>query len=261
MSSICLIRSGHLGDVIMTEPIGRFFQSQYDEVYLATDFTQAKLLIGDSYTDFIKLGELGSYPINFDKKITLNYELSPQSNYIQGYANSANIVLEDTIPKVNSDWKKILSDDYILIAPYTSYWVYSMRNWGEENFMTLKKKIEDEYKIKVVTLNKEYSFTEMLSLIMHCKLLIGNDSAPGIIAQCFGIKSLIIFGATHPKYVLFNKNSKEIFTDLDCIGCRHISRHTEIECASPLCMTELTVESVFNSVSITLKTILKHEGI
>lgn len=257
MSRICLIRSGHLGDVIMTEPIGRFFQSQYDEVYLATDFIRAKLLIGDSYTDFIKFSELESCTINFDKQIILNYELSPQSNYIEGYANSANIILEDKIPKVNSDWQNILNEDYVLIAPHTSHWVHSMRNWGEENFMNLKRKIEEEHKIKVVVLNKEYSFTDMLSLIRHCKLLIGNDSAPGIIAQCFNVKSVIIFGATHPKYVFFNQNAKAVFTDIDCIGCRHISRHTEIECGSPFCMTELTVENVFNSISPTLKTILK----
>ena len=58
----------------MTEPIGRFFHSQYDEVYLATDFIQAKLLIGDSYTEFIKFSELESCSIKFDKKI-MNYKI------------------------------------------------------------------------------------------------------------------------------------------------------------------------------------------
>jgi ADP-heptose:LPS heptosyltransferase len=257
MSSICLIRSGHLGDVIMTEPIGRFFQSQFDEVYLATDFIQAKLLIGDSYTDFIKFNELESCTIKFDRQIILNYELSPQSNYIEGYANSANIILEDNIPKVKADWQNILNEDYVLIAPHTSHWVYSMRNWGEENFMNLKSRIEREYNIRVVNLNKEYSFTEMLSLIRHCKMLIGNDSAPGIIAQCFNVKSAIIFGATHPKHVFFNKNAIAIFRDIDCIGCRHISRHTEIECGSPFCLSKLTVENVISSISPMLKTILQ----
>lgn len=257
MSSICLIRSGHLGDVIMTEPIGRFFQSQFDEVYLATDFIQAKLLIGDSYTDFIKFSELESCTIKFDRRIILNYELSPQSNYIEGYANSANIILEDKIPKVKADWQNILNEDYILIAPHTSHWVYSMRNWGTENFNHLKEKIEKEHDIRVIVLENKYSFTEMLSLIRHCKMVIGNDSAPGIIAQCFNVKSAIIFGTTHPKYVFFNQNAKAIFREIDCIGCRHISRHTEIECASPFCLSEITVASVFNSISPTLKTILK----
>lgn len=257
MSKICLIRSGHLGDVIMTEPIGRFFQSLYDEVYLATDFIQAKLLIGDSYTDFIKLSECETCNTEFDRKILLNYELSPNSNYIEGYANSANIILEDKIPKVKSDWPNLLEENYILIAPHTSHWVYAMRNWGEDNFMKLKNRIENEHKIRVVILNKEYSFTDMLSLIRHCKMLIGNDSAPGIIAQCFNVKSVIIFGATHPKYVFFNQNATSIFRDIDCIGCRHISRHTEIECGSPFCLTELAIETVFNFINPTLKAILQ----
>ncbi len=259
MNKICLIRSGHLGDVIMTEPIGRFFNSQYDEVYLATDFIQAKLLIGNSFTDFIKFSELENCNIKFDKKIILNYELSPNSDYIEGYANSANVILDDKIPKVNSDWKNIIEEDYVLIAPYTSHWVSAMRNWGERNFIHLKNRIEEEYKIRVVVLNKKYSFTEMLSLIRHCKMLIGNDSAPGIIAQCFNINSAIIFGATHPKLVFFNQNSKGIFSDIDCIGCRHISRHTEIECGSPICLSELTIETVFNYINPTLKTILHNE--
>lgn len=257
MSSICLIRSGHLGDVIMTEPIGRFFRTRYDKVYLATDFLQAKLLIGDSYTDFIKFGELESCHIEFDKQIILNYELSPNLNYIEGYAKSADIVLEDKIPKVNNKWENIISGDYVLIAPNTSHWVYAMRNWHKENFKHLKEKIEKEHHIRVVVLEKNFSFTQMLSLIRNCKMLIGNDSAPGIIAQCFNVESTIIFGATHPKNVFFNPNAKAIFREIDCIGCRHVSRHTEIECASPLCLSELTVDSVFNSISSTLKTILK----
>lgn len=256
MSSICLIRSGHLGDVIMTEPIGRFFKSQFDEVYLATDFIQAKLLIGDSYTDFIKFGELESCTIKFDRQIILNYELSPQNNYIEGYANSANIILEDKIPRVKADWQNIIIEDYILIAPHTSHWVYSMRNWGVENFNHLKERIEKEYDIRVIVLESKFSFTEMLSLVRHCKMVIGNDSAPGIIAQCFNVKSAIIFGATHPKYVFFNQNAKAIFREIDCIGCRHISRHTEIQCASPFCLSELTVDSVLNSISPILKTLL-----
>lgn len=256
MSRICLIRSGHLGDVIMTEPIGRFFQSHYDEVYLATDFIQAELLIGDSYRGFIKFSELESCAIKFDRKIILNYELSPDSKYIEGYANSANIVLKDTFPQVRSDWPDLLTEDYVLIAPHTSHWVYAMRNWGEDNFLELKSMIEQKHNIRVVILNKEYSFTEMLSLIRHCKLLIGNDSAPGIIAQCFNVRCAIIFGATHPKNVFFNQNAIAIHRDIDCIGCRHISRHTEIECGSPFCLTELTVEDIYREISPTLKTVL-----
>lgn len=257
MSRICLIRSGHLGDVIMTEPIGRFFRTKYDEVYLATDFIQAKQLIGDSYTDFIKFSELENCSIVFDKQIILNYELSPNHNYIDGYAKSADISLIDRIPQVNTAWERIIEEDYVLLTPHTSYWVYAMRNWGDENFKYLKEKIENEFGIRVIVLDKKYSFSEMLSLIRHCKMLIGNDSAPGIIAQCFNVKSAIIFGATHPKYVFFNKNATSIFRDIDCIGCRHISRHTEIECASPLCLIELSVDSVFNSVNPILKNILQ----
>lgn len=254
MSSICLVRSGHLGDVIMTEPIGRFFRTQYDKVYLATNFTDAKLLIGDSYSDFIKFNELESCPIEFDKQIILNYELSPNLNYIEGYAKSADIVLEHKLPRVNNNWKDIIGADYVLIAPHTSHWVNAMRNWGTENFKHLKEKIEKEFDIRVIVLENRFSFTEMLSLIRHCKILIGNDSAPGIIAQCFNKKSFVIFGATNPNNVLFNENTTGIFSDIDCIGCKHIARHTKIQCASPLCLSELHPDFVYNIVAKALKT-------
>ncbi len=252
MKNICLVRRGHLGDVILTEPIARYFKSKYDNVYLATDYIQAKCLLDGTYTDFIRINELDECKIEFESKITLTYELTPALNYIEGFANSANIVLKNKIPIVNSDWKNVVGSEYVLLAPSTSSWVYSMRNWGVENFRKLKDRIETAYKIQAIILEIKYSFTEMLYLIRHCKLLIGNDSAPGIISQCFNRNSFIIFGATHPKYVFFNKNANAIFAELDCIGCRHISRYTEIECASPLCLTELTVESVFNIISPTL---------
>lgn len=249
------MRSGHLGDVIMTEPIGRYFRNHYDRVYLATDFMQAKMLIGDTYTDLISYSHLNDSPMKFEKKIVLNYELSPQCNYIDGYARSADISLSDRIPKVKDQWERIIDEDYLLLAPHTSYWVHSMRNWGEENFRRLKDLIEMKLDMRVVTLDKHYSFIEMLSLIRHCKLLIGNDSAPGIIAQCFDIPAVIIFGATHPRYVLFNQRARPIHRDMDCIGCRHISRHTEIQCGSPFCMTELDLQEVYKEI----KTILHEE--
>lgn len=249
MKNICLIRTGHIGDVILTEPIARHFKSKFDNVYLATDYIQAKFLLGNTYTDFIKYDELESCGIEFETKITLVYELTPKLSYIEGFANSANIILTDKIPIINSEWENIIESEYILLAPNTSGWITSMRNWGEHKFNELKRKIEDNFKIQVVLLENRYSFTEMLSLIRHCKIFIGNDSAPGIIAQCFNKKSFVIFGATHPKYVLFNENATTILGKIACIGCKHISRHTEIQCASPLCITNLSVNQVYFNIS------------
>lgn len=248
MRNICLIRKGHLGDVIMTEPVARHFKSKFDNVYLATDYIQSKFILNRTYTDFIKIDDLECCGIEFETKITLTYELTPNLNYIEGFASSAGIILNDKNPIINTEWENMIHGEYILLAPNTSNWVISMRNWGEQNFKKLKERIENDFNIQVLILEDKYSFFEMLSLIRHCKILIGNDSAPGIIAQCFNIKSFIIFGATHPRYVIFNKDTTAIHRRIICIGCKHLSRHTQIQCASPFCLTELEVDSVYSTI-------------
>ncbi len=252
--NICLIRTGYLGDVIMTEPIGRHFKRKFKNVYLATEYTQIKSLLSDTYTDVIKYSGLQNCNIKFDRKIRLFYELSSNKlSYIEGLAESANVTLKDKVPTIKDDWQRMISEDYILIAPNTSNWISSVRNWGVDNFKRLKEKIEKNYKIKVIILEDRYTFTEMVSLIKYCKIMIGNDSAPGIIAQCLNKKSFIIFGATEPKYVLFNKNTIAIFNERAHFGCNHIRRQEEIECRSSFCMAEFSVDHVYKKILPALK--------
>lgn len=248
MSNICFVRKGHLGDVLMTEPVARHFKGMYEHLYLASDYPQAKHLIGGTYTGFIPYDSVESCGVPFDRIIWLEYELYPEMPYIPAYARSAGIVLDDYSPAVETGWPRMEPGEYVLLACETSHWARSIRDWGKPKYRELKEMLEQQCGIKAILLESHYGFTEMLSLIRHCRLFIGNDSGPGIIAQCFKKPSLILFGGTDPGTVLFSSTAHAFFhKGLDCIGCKQISRHTEICCASPFCMTDLSASSVLDA--------------
>lgn len=88
----------------------------------------------------------------------------------------------------------------------------------------------------------------MMSLIKHCKFIVGNDSGPTVIAQSFNKKSFVIFGATDPKYLhtseymvpLYDKNRHRV--------CKHHTRQEEIDCCEEFCMERIRVSDVFDRI-------------
>jgi hypothetical protein len=247
-----------LGDVLLTEPLGRYFRAHYDQVFLATGYPHARHLIGHAFTGFLPYTILPYCTSSFDGGIIdLEYERYPELNYIDGYARAANITLDDRTPVVNRDWPVMKKGDYVLLAPGTSPWMELQRNWGYDNFNRLKEKISMEWGLPVVVLDPSYNFTEMLSLIRHCRLFVGSDSGPGIIAQCFQKESIILFGCTNPRTVLFSPKARPVFhEEMYCIGCKPRSNYAEIICGSPVCLTGLEMDVVFRAVSDYLQEIL-----
>ena len=248
MSSLCIIRKGHLGDVILTEPIAREFKKHFDSVYLCTEYLQTEYLLANTYDGFIPYSQKENLNNLFDKVLVIIYETHPDLHYIDAYAKSVGITLSDKMPRIRTGNPKTIEGDYCLIAPFTSYWIKAMRQWPLDNYMHLKRLMEERYNLKVIMLDEKYSFMEMISLIESCTFFVGNDSGPAIISQCYGRNSFIIFGATHPNAALFGSNATSISINLDCIGCKHFTRHTEIECATPLCIQELPVHYVFRFI-------------
>lgn len=253
IKSLCLARSGHLGDVIMSEPVARFLSKFVKDVSLATEIKEAATLF-DIYHKVYHYDNLVKGNIKSDAIIRLVYELSDnRKTYIQGYMESigfGDIEMND-IPVLRDDWKRTVEEKYILTAPYTSWWEERKRSWGYGKFMHLKGLLESEFNMKCVTLEKEYSFSEMMSLIKHCEFIVGNDSGPTIIAQSFDKKSFIIFGATHPKYLHLSKNATPIFDDNRHKLCSHGTREEEIKCCEDFCMDRIRVNDVFGKIKST----------
>ncbi len=88
VKSVCLVRSGHLGDVIMTEPVARFLSKYVKNVCLATKIENIESLL-KTYNKVYSYNQINSREINCDIMIKLVYELSDnQKTYIQGYMES-----------------------------------------------------------------------------------------------------------------------------------------------------------------------------
>jgi len=147
-------------------------------------------------------------------------------------------------------WKKIIKGNYILIAPYTSQWEEKKRNWGYNKFIELAKLLEAEYNTKCVILEKNYSFSEMMSLINHCDFFIGNDSSPAILALSFKKKSFIIFGAARPNYMPMSEFLVPIYDRNRHKLCHHNSRQEELDCCEEFCMERIKVNKVFEQIRL-----------
>lgn len=254
IKSVCLIRSGHLGDVIMTEPVAKFLSKYADSIYLATKIENAGLMF-NIYDKIYKYDQVNSGEVSCDAMVKLVYEFSDnRKTHIQGYMESigfGEVAIKD-IPVLNNNWDKIINDEYILIAPFTSWWEEKKRNWGYKKFTELSKLLEAEYNMKCIMLENHYTFSEMMSLIRHCKIFIGNDSGPAIIAQSFEKKAFVIFGSTSPKYIHMSKNATSIYDINRHKLCHHTLRTEELDCCEEFCMDQLRVDKVFNQIKMNI---------
>jgi hypothetical protein len=250
IKSVCLVRSGNLGDVIMTEPIARFLLKYVDKICLATEIKDVESIFS-TYDRVYKYNQVNSGEIDCDIMIRLIYELSDnKKTYIQGYMESigfGDVIIKD-IPILKDDWNNIIDGEYILIAPFTSWWEEKKRNWGYKKFTELSKLLMSEYNIKCVMLEKHYTFSEMMSLIKYCKFFIGNDSGPAIIAQSFKKKTFVIFGATSPSYMHTSEYTVPVYDKNRHKLCKHNSRKEEVDCCEEFCMERIRVNEVFSQI-------------
>lgn len=250
--SVCLVRSGNLGDVVMTEPVASFLLQYVSQVHLATKIAGAQSLF-TTYNQIYGFEQFHSGNVGGDIKIKLAYELSSnQKTYLQAYFESIGFgeSAAKDIPVLRDDWNSIIDGEYILIAPYTSPWEEKKRNWGYQKFVELSKLLEKEYNIQCVLLEKHYTFDEMLSLIRHCKLFIGNDSGPATIAQSFRKKSCIIFGATRPEYIQLSQDTLPVYDKKRHKLCGHRTRQEEIYCCEEFCMDRISVQEVYQQIKL-----------
>jgi len=137
----------------------RFLSKYVRNIYLTTKIRHADKLF-NTYDKIYKYEQLSSGEIKCDIMIRLIYELSDNhKTYIQGYMESIGFgdVNIKKSPLLRDDWKKIINDNYILIAPCTSSWEESKRNWGYDKFIELSKLLEAEYNTKCIILEKKYS--------------------------------------------------------------------------------------------------------
>ncbi len=251
VKSVCLVRSGHLGDVIMSEPVARYLSQFVPNVYLATREKNVTSLL-KTYKKIYDFDQLRLGAIDCDLLIKLVYERSDNNKtYIEGYMESIGYPEEKVppTPLVNCIGKSIIDGEYMLLAPATSGWEEKKRKWKYEKFIQLATKLERYFSVKCVLLGGHHSFDDMVLLIKHCKFFVGNDSGPGVLAQCFNKKAYIIYGATRPGYAQLSTNVVPIFDKYRHKLCQHSLRSEEVECCEEFCMDRLTVETVYEQIT------------
>jgi ADP-heptose:LPS heptosyltransferase len=237
-----------MGDILITEPVIARLRDTYAHVTIFTDYPDAARLIGayDEVRPYrehhdIKDGE-------YDRVIGLVYEIYPGINHLDGYARFAGVSLAHRVPRVQPAPKPILGGPYGLIAPHTSEWIRTMREWSQDKFGDLRERLQSALGYPFIFLEPTYSFGEMVSLIAHCNCFIGNDSGPAILAQSYARPCFVIFGATAPERILLSDTAVGILRDVGCNGCKHFARHTDIECAAPICLEQLPFDEVADQV-------------
>jgi hypothetical protein len=249
MGTLHVTRMGHIGDVIITEPVVRALKPHFGRAVLYTNHVEAGRLL-EIYDEVLPYNQK---PVEVtrpgDGIYQPLYEIFPGINHLDGYAKSAGITLmpSERLPRVRGGWPRVREGRYGLIAPETSSWMRAMRQWPRDYFDLLKTELEQSLTFPFVMLEPG-PFSNMLSLIEHCDIFIGNDSAPAILAQAWRRPSFVICGSTKPETVLLSADVVGIVHDVGCNGCKDIARHTDIGCASPICLSELSVKAVHAAI-------------
>lgn len=249
---ICIVRKGHMGDVVLTEPIAASLTVAGFTVALCTEYQNVGRLLASytavhPYTDFLD-HKLGSY----DRAHELRYELHPSSHYLDAYADDIGISLTRRIPRFKVTFPRLVQGRYGVIAPHTSNWMKLMRTWPIERYVELAETLPEHCGFPWRLLRPSDTFDEMMSLVTNATLFVGNDSGPAVIAQSFSVPSVILFGATKSDQVLFGQNARGITHLVGCNGCRHITRHTDIGCSVPICIDGIPIGTVLSEVEALL---------
>ncbi|RLA87678.1 MAG: hypothetical protein DRG20_07235 [Deltaproteobacteria bacterium] len=168
---------------------------------------------------------------------------------------------------------------FVVIHPGAT-WHAKYRSWPIKNFVEIAKRIISNYGIKVVILGRKEDkisnkiFTslkspfiidivgkttlgQMMAIIKHSHLFIGNDSGPLHIARAFKIPSIGIFGPTSPKQVISDwENFIPVQKKLPCVPCYLHQPFFKPKCKKPLCLTSLSVDEVWTAVETMLKKVM-----
>lgn len=263
---VVIKRTGAIGDVLLTEPIMRYFMSNGYNVVLDTLPEIYELFSNHSYyiehkSTFDRRGITPEKVINLD----MSYESKPKQNRLKTYFEFAGIKdyklsKPSLFPLVDNKTK--LFKKYVILhidkkpMPYRN--VFGV-NWEEV------KGYLESLGYSVIQIGKEEHETVGLEmntpsiaflkfLIAGCDMFIGIDSGPLNIAMAYNKPCIGFFGSVNPEYVFPDLNFLEVIQQ-PCIKqhCYHNSVTTVgIECefnkeVPPCCISD--TEQVIDKIN------------
>lgn len=251
--TLCIVREGNMGDVLSTEPIARALKNTYKYVALCTELPHVAALL-EVYDEVISYDAFSEHRLgHFDCVVEIEYEVYSGCHHMVGAGRCAGLDIGPEVPRVRRGAPRLVHGKYGLIAPETSHWIRAMRQWPRDRFLALRNRLETALGFPFVLLEPSHGFGQMLSLIEHTSCFVGNDSGPAILSQCFERPTFVVFGATRTDLVLLDVSAVGIQAEVGCNGCKHFARHTQIECATPICLDRLDVETVATTVINTMR--------
>jgi len=105
------------------------------------------------------------------------------------------------------------------------------------------EKIMKLMKTKALNLGGQTSLRELAALYKRAKIVVTTDSGPMHLAAAVGTPTVALFGPTDPvRTGPYGPGHRVIRTGINCSPC------FRKKCPQPRCMTEISVEEVFNAV-------------
>ncbi len=239
--SIILRRSGATGDIIMIEPIMRWYYENGYNVVLDIPLNVFELF-SNHYFPIKHISQFDRGRITPEKEINLEmgYEVMPHQNYQKSYfeiCGIENYELSKPMlwPRVTDETR--LFKKYVVIhldeRPQPERNVHGVKwnqiiNWLEEKgYTVLQVGAGDNGGVKINT----SSLAMLKFIIAGASVFIGVDSGPSHIAVAQGIPSLILFGSCDPSRIHPDLTGVMIQqNDCDNSGCWHKGTTFGVEC-------------------------------
>jgi len=179
-------------------------------------------------------------------------------------------------PQLNKDLQKLLSGDYILIAPGAKHFT---KRWPIKYFAQLILEIHQKYQLPTIlagdasdipvveeilselspdiaaSVAGKLSILQTATVIRPAKLVISNDSGLMHVAAAFQKPLIAIFGSTVEELGFFpNSKGAQVLQNkgLYCRPCSHIGRPSCPE-KHFRCMLEIPPEAVMEKITLLLK--------
>jgi heptosyltransferase-2 len=154
----------------------------------------------------------------------------------------------------------------------------AIRQWGEENFIAVAKRLQEEFPVKIIWFldpgqkvsekngirggSVSLPLRQFMGVLARCQMLICNDSGPMHIATALQVPVVAIFGPTEPAWFgpLGQHNRVVIQSAFWCRPCFDYCLFDQ-----PYCLRVITVASVFQAAAESLSVLAakarEHRGL
>jgi ADP-heptose:LPS heptosyltransferase len=270
VNKICVIRTGGLGDVLLTFPILKELKNQHPGsqlTYVTSDFC-SELLKGCKLIDRVSTNTIYAKE-KFDMILEPKYEHSPK-RYLETMAESIGIEVHDKrlfydITEQDRKYARNILKDGPAVCFHTGR-TWKCREWSMLKFKEVADYIIREYGFQIIELGRpdtlkmgvtgsidlrgKVNYSQLAGILAESELFVGIDSFCLHLAMAAGTPVLGIYGATVPELVeAEGSRSYPVRIKSDCSGCRHRTPGVFVNCNNPHCMKDISSSMVVNRVN------------